>query len=249
VRAAALIVCAAACGPRAAPGPAPGSTHAHAWGEPSTTRSAPRPFLDQPGLTQITVATVSGNEVGSVTATRTQIVRAGRVVCELDGGSTGAEHTHRWRTHTAVLPRGRDPLRFEVLSSQWSNDGLRNLDSCERYELPTNGSCRLLLRRTCAATCAPDVSIAQRAGSGRVVVTATGDGEPLPSVMVAPTQGGEASFTDEHGAVTFEAGATRGLWISTGPGNAMVSIDPKPDQDTVLTITATGCSCCASPSP
>lgn len=247
MRAAVAIVAIAACGPRAAPGPAPGSTHVHAWGEPTVTRGAPVPFLDEPSVAQVAISTTTPTEWGSGTVTHVQLVRGGRVVCEYDGDSSSAAEDHTHRTDAYVVPRGRDPLRFEVRTAHWSNDGATSMDTCTRYELPATGACKVTLQRTCTITCTPEVAVAQRPGTGKVVVSATGDGEPLPDVMIASTEASEASFTDAAGAARFDAGATRTLQISTGAGNAMVSIDPRPAEDTVVTITATGCSCCAAP--
>jgi hypothetical protein len=234
----------AACSPAASPAPSL-AARATLLGGPTVKRLGPAPFLHEPGLMQMSIATTTRHEWGSSTDTRMQVSRMGRVVCEFDAGHAGGAENHRWRTDVAVVRRARDPLRFEVRTSRSSNDGIAFQDACTLYELPANGACTVLLERTCTLTCTPEVVVVQRPGTGQIIVTASGDGEPIASAMVVGIEGNQASFTDAMGATAFDAGQSRTLLVIIGPGSKLVAIDPRPGEDTVVTITATGCSCCA----
>lgn len=207
------------------------------------SRLGPAPFLHAPGLTQVSIATTTPNEWGSSTSIRTQVSRGGRVVCEFDAGNAHAAENHRSRTDVAVVLRSRDPLRFEVSASHSSNDGITAEDRCTQYELPANGACTIVLERTCTVTCKPEVVVVQRPGTGRIIATASADGEAMEGAMVADAN--QANFTDSTGATAFDAGQSRTLFVTTGPSSTRVGIDPRTDEDTIVMITATGCSCCA----
>lgn len=241
-----LLVVLAACRRDAArPEPAtptPDEPARSPYGATQVATSEPAPFLGDAGLTQVTTSTTTPNEWGSTTYHVTQVSRGGAVVCELSTGGYGSAELHSWRTDATVVRRGADPLRFEVQTSMASDD-LGFEDTCTRYELPDDGACEIVLQRTCTVTCAAQTEVTQRPGTGKLIVTVIADGAPMEGASVLADT---SATTDADGVATLDAGSAAQVMVITGPSAANVAIAPRAGEDTVVTVTATGCSCCAA---
>ena len=165
------------------------------------------------------------------------------------GGSPekGARHPGRARSRggQGVAPDTGEPLRFDVISSDRDNSGLVDAgahDGCTRYVLPADGACQNVFEHTCRITCTAIPTVSYRPGTGRIIGMVTGDGAPMPDARLA-TDDGRPVTVDAAGRFALAPGPTRSI-VPMWPSGAPIAIDPRSDQDTEVTVRATGCTCC-----
>jgi hypothetical protein len=211
-------------------------------------RSAPTGFLDVPGLTQVTVSTTKVDEFCESYSTRIEILRAGKVVCDLpDGGRGWCEGRSRISSSKLVVS-SREPLRFHVRTTFRTNDDVVSRSArCTGFELEDGGACRTLFSRSCGDDCTLRSTTSMIPGTGKIRGVVTRDGKPFTDVTVQLEA--QLQTPDEHGAFSFEARPGAHEIVLTGdPGrySPNVSVSTPRDQDAQVSI-ALDCACCRAP--
>jgi hypothetical protein len=205
-------------------------------------RSTPSPFLGLPGLTQVTITTRTDGDVWSTSSDQVEVLRNGSVVCEIAASSSGYGCTHTWSNDAEIVLRSRQPLQFDVQTHPDSSDGIAVTPHCTRYELPAEGTCRVVASKECVAACEPSFSVSRRAGTGRVIGSVTRNGEALPSVTIVVVGAGSA-ISDERGAFDLASPAgNRRLELYYYDKLGETDIRVNPYEDVVVDVMA--CSCC-----
>jgi hypothetical protein len=214
----------------------------------SSFRSEPTGFLDIPGLTQVTVSTTKVDEFCESYSTRIEVLRAGKVVCELPDGGRGWCEGRSRVSSSEVSMSSREPLRFQVLTmSSSNNDVVSRPASCMRFELGDAGACRTLFARSCGNDCTLRSTTKMVPGTGKIRGEVARGGKPFADVTVQI--GSQLQVPDEHGGFSFEVRPGAHEIVLTGDAGAYspnVRVSTPPDQDAQVSI-AIDCACCRDP--
>lgn len=232
-----LVVSCARPAPRAHTVP-PGETPAlPLWPGNAETRSAPSAFFDLPDLSQITVSKHVEDEWGSSNYTQVEVLRAGKVVCDVLTAQNGSHENHRFFSRGDIVLSSREPVRFYLRETTTSNE-LPESARCTGYELPASGTCRTVFEHACTEPPCPltyKASVVPGTGVVRGVITQ--DGEPSPGMTV--TVGSQVAISDEHGSFALDAGSGAHEVVLYGTGNftqAKVPVTTTSKQDAVLAV-------------
>lgn len=198
-----------------------------------------RPFVA--GVTEHIVETrTEYPDFGVGGSTSIELVRGGQRVCSIDGGRwargcTGGHVDSAW-----LEPRSEG--RFVVVHS---NVGIPPSHRCIGYELPATGSCRQVFEHACAEhDCTSSIALSRTFGFGRVIVTASRDGQPDADALVY-SESGLGALTDEHGHA--ELAVAPGMYeigiAESFIGEVARPLTIGPLEDVTLSLDIR-CSCC-----
>lgn len=210
----------------------------------TTTRSAPSPFLDVAGLSRVTVSTHENLEWGDGDSTQLDVLRAGKIVCELPFGGSWSAEGHSGQTSAELVLSSREPLRFHVRTRSISNVPAAS-DTCTGFELRDGATCRQLFEHLCSEDdCKLTYTTSVAPGTGTIRGTLMRDHEPFvgSSVMLES----QLAITDEHGAFSINAGPgvhelAVGAELRVYASKASVSMSADQDADVSISI---DCPCC-----
>jgi hypothetical protein len=181
-------------------------------------------------------------------STRVEVLRAGKLVCELPSGSRGWCEGRSRVSSSQIVVSSREPLRFHVLTKYNEDDDLISRSAmCTGFELTDRGACRTVFARSCGNDCTLRSTTAMVAGTGTIRGEITRDGKPFADVTVQI--GSQLQVPDEHGAFSFEARPGAHEIVLTGSAGAYspnVSVSTPPDQDAQVSIEI-DCACCRAP--
>lgn len=193
------------------------------------------------------MSTHDDDEFGFSDVTQLEVLRAGKVVCELPyRGRSSHEHDRTGISSELVLS-SREPLRFHVRTTADSSE-FGAATSCTGFELPDNGSCRTLFDRSCSDDdCTLSSTTAVVPGTGKIRGRITRDDEPFVGVAVIVES--TNAISDEHG--TFSIGASPGAHEIVLAGTARVyspnvRVRTRSGLDAEVSI-AIACPCCRAP--
>jgi hypothetical protein len=180
-----------------------------------------------------------------VDTTRIEVLRAGKVVCELLAGAGGSHENHSSSSYDQLVVSSRDPLRFHVRETSISNE-LGPSERCTGFELRDGETCRQLFEHSCSeAACKLTYTTSLAPGAGILRGKINRDNEPVVGGTVQT--GSQLAISDEHGGFSIEAGpGVHEIAVASSfhahAQKASVLIGP--DQDAEVSIAIT-CPCCA----
>lgn len=177
--------------------------------------------------------------------TRIEVLRAGKVVCELLAGAGGSHENHSSSSYDQLVVSSRDPLRFHVRETSISNE-LGPSERCTGFELRDGETCRQLFEHSCSeAACKLTYTTSLAPGAGILRGKINRDNEPVVGGTVQT--GSQLAISDEHGGFSIEAGpGVHEIAVASSfhahAQKASVLIGPDHDAEVSIAIT---CPCCA----
>lgn len=190
------------------------------------------------------MSTYSDDEFGYSNVASVELLRDGKVVCELPFGGSEAHENHGSFSTVELVLGSRAPLRFYVKTATSSRD-FGSLEECAGFELRDGASCQRLFERGCTeAACTMTYTTVLSPGSGKVHGMVTREGQPMLGAVLQVES--RVEISDERGAFAIDAGVgTHEITVigteRTYAPNPRVSLGRHQDAEVTIAI---ACPCC-----